>query len=101
QSVRQVRPPMARDLSAGDDRPVPAQDDRDLGRELFAEIARRIRAEGPLRFDAFQEIALYTPELGYYERPGRVGRGGDFVTGASWHPAFARAIARIARGLAA
>ena len=63
---------------------------------LHDRIAARIRAEGPLRFDVFQEAALYDPEGGYYERAGRVGRGGDFVTGPSWHPAFGRTIARIA-----
>jgi len=67
---------------------------------LAQRLAARIRAEGPLRFDAFQEAALYDPEGGYYERPGRVGREGDFVTGPSWHPAFGRTMARIARRLA-
>ena len=66
---------------------------------LAQRLAARIRAEGPLRFDAFQEAALYDPEDGYYERGGRVGRAGDFVTGPSWHPAFGRTIARIARRL--
>lgn len=66
---------------------------------LAQRLAERIRAEGPLRFDAFQEAALYDPEGGYYERAGRVGRSGDFVTGPSWHPAFGRTIARIARRL--
>jgi SAM-dependent MidA family methyltransferase len=62
-----------------------------------ARLAARIRREGPLRFDLFQEAALYDPDGGYYERPGRIGRAGDFVTGPSWHPAFGRTIARIAR----
>lgn len=66
---------------------------------LHDRIAARIRAEGPLRFDTFQEAALYDPDGGYYEREGRVGRGGDFITGPSWHPAFGRTIARIARRL--
>lgn len=66
---------------------------------LVARLAERIRREGPLRFDVFQEAALYDPDGGYYERPGRVGRAGDFVTGPSWHPAFGRTIARIARRL--
>lgn len=66
---------------------------------LHDRIAARIRVEGPLRFDLFMEAALYDPEGGYYEREGRVGRGGDFVTGPSWHPAFGRTIARIARRL--
>ena len=66
---------------------------------LHDRIAARIRAEGPIRFDLFMEAALYDAEGGYYEREGRVGRGGDFVTGPTWHPAFGRTIARIARRL--
>jgi SAM-dependent MidA family methyltransferase len=66
---------------------------------LHDRIAALIRAEGPLRFDRFMEVALYDPEGGYYEREGRVGRGGDFVTGPSWHPAFGHTMARIARRL--
>jgi SAM-dependent MidA family methyltransferase len=67
---------------------------------LAQRLAARIRAEGPLRFDVFQEAALYDPDGGYYERAGRIGRTGDFVTGPSWHPAFGITIARIARRLA-
>ena len=63
---------------------------------LGARLAERIRREGPLRFDVFQEAALYDPDGGYYERAERIGRKGDFVTGPSWHPAFGRTIARIA-----
>jgi SAM-dependent MidA family methyltransferase len=66
---------------------------------LSARLAERVRRDGPLRFDAFQEAALYDPDGGYYERPGRVGRSGDFITAASWHPAFARSLARVARNL--
>ncbi|MFI5182191.1 MAG: SAM-dependent methyltransferase [Thermoanaerobaculia bacterium] len=66
---------------------------------LARRIAERIRREGPIRFDLFQEAALYDPDGGYYERPGRVGRTGDFITASSWHPAFGRTIARTARGL--
>jgi SAM-dependent MidA family methyltransferase len=62
---------------------------------LLSRIAAEIRRTGPMRFDRFQALALYDPAEGYYESLGRVGRAGDFVTGASWHPAFARAIARI------
>ncbi|HYN40968.1 MAG TPA: SAM-dependent methyltransferase, partial [Thermoanaerobaculia bacterium] len=70
------------------------------GKPLPERLRDRIEREGPLRFDSFQEAALYDPEGGYYERPGRVGRTGDFVTGASWHPAFARCLVRIASRLA-
>ncbi len=67
--------------------------------DLGDRLQLRIRAEGPLRFDVFQEAALYDPDGGYYERPGRVGRAGDFVTGASWDPAFGRCVARAAKRL--
>ena len=61
-------------------------------------LLREIRARGPITFARFQEIALYG-EGGYYEASGRVGREGDFVTGASWHPAFARCLLRFLRKL--
>jgi SAM-dependent MidA family methyltransferase len=66
---------------------------------LAERLRERIRRDGPLRFDLFQEAALYDADGGYYERPGRVGRGGDFVTASTWHPAFARCLARVARRL--
>ncbi len=61
-------------------------------------IRREILAEGPMRFDRFQELALYGPG-GFYERAGRVGMRGDFVTGSSWDPAFGRCLARLVRAL--
>ncbi|MEO7919098.1 MAG: SAM-dependent methyltransferase, partial [Thermoanaerobaculia bacterium] len=67
-----------------------------MSEPLVERIAAEIRAAGPMRFDRFQSLALYDSSEGYYESLGRVGRTGDFVTGASWHPAFSRAIARIA-----
>lgn len=66
---------------------------------LADRLRDRIAREGPLRFDLFQHAALYDAVGGYYERPGRVGRSGDFVTGSSWHPAFARCLARAATRL--
>ncbi len=66
---------------------------------LSDRLRERIAREGPLRFDDFQYAALYDGAGGYYERPGRVGRSGDFVTGASWHPAFARCLGRVASRL--
>jgi SAM-dependent MidA family methyltransferase len=53
----------------------------------FQEIFRaRARAAATLRFDAFMELALYHPQLGYYRRDrDRVGRrlGTDFYTATS------------------
>lgn len=68
---------------------------------LAERLAAEIRDRGPMRFDRFQAAALYDDRDGYYERPGRIGRDGDFVTGASWHPAFARCLLRIAERMRA
>jgi SAM-dependent MidA family methyltransferase len=48
---------------------------------LAQRIRREIQAGGPIPFARFMDLALYTPDLGYYERAGRVlGRQGDFYT---------------------
>jgi SAM-dependent MidA family methyltransferase len=54
-------------------------------------IRARIRAEGPIGFDVFMELALYGPD-GFYERP-PVGADRDFVTSPHVHPAFGRFVA--------
>jgi SAM-dependent MidA family methyltransferase len=47
-------------------------------------IRREIAARGPLSFARFMELALYCPNLGYYEREAEtVGRRGDFYTNVS------------------
>lgn len=66
-----------------------------MSEALARRLSERIRVDGPIRFDRFQEAALYDADGGYYERPGRVGRQGDFVTAAAWHPAFGRCVARL------
>jgi SAM-dependent MidA family methyltransferase len=65
-----------------------------LASSLDLSIIDVISREGPIPFDRFQEMALYDPDEGYYNRPGRIGESGDFVTGPSWHPAFARCAVR-------
>lgn len=62
-------------------------------------IANRIRADGPLPFHAFMELALYHPEHGYYTGPrDPFGRGGDYFTNAQLQPVFGRLLAlRLAR----
>ena len=67
-----------------------------LGAQIRSEAAA---CGGVLPFVRFMELALYAPELGYYER-GRavVGRGGDFYTSASVGPVFGELLAfRFAR----
>jgi SAM-dependent MidA family methyltransferase len=48
---------------------------------LAANLARRIRAEGPLRLSQYMQACLHDPEHGYYRtRADTIGRSGDFVT---------------------
>ncbi len=51
---------------------------------------------GAISIERFMEAALYHPLFGYYAagRPGMVGRGGDFATSATLHPALGQALAR-------
>ncbi|MGD2079652.1 MAG: SAM-dependent methyltransferase [Nitrospirota bacterium] len=57
--------------------------------ELENLIRGRIQREGRITFEAFMEMALYEPGLGYYASPGaEVGRAGDFFTSPHLHPIF-------------
>lgn len=54
-------------------------------------IARR----GPLPFDEYLELALYAPEVGFYESGGVAGRArGDFVTSPEIGPLFGAVVAQ-------
>jgi SAM-dependent MidA family methyltransferase len=66
---------------------------------VAATIAEEIRRLGPMRFDRFMELALYSPG-GYYDDP-PVGAGpaGDFVTSPHVHPLFASLLAEAIRHL--
>lgn len=48
---------------------------------------------GSIPFERFMELALYHPEHGYYRRPGRIGKAGDFLTSPTIHPMFGWAVA--------
>jgi SAM-dependent MidA family methyltransferase len=50
-------------------------------------------AGGAIPFERFMEFALYHPEHGYYRKPGRIGKHGDFLTSPTVHPMFGWAIA--------
>jgi len=75
---------------------VPPEPAAELERLRHVEERLRARADatGFLRFDLFQEIALYSPGVGYYEDPGRrLGPEGDFYTAAHVHPLFGTTVA--------
>lgn len=57
-------------------------------------IRREIQTRGVISFARFMELALYAPEVGYYERaPARLGRGGDFYTSVSVGSLFGELLA--------
>jgi SAM-dependent MidA family methyltransferase len=57
-------------------------------------IYRQINEAGSITFARFMELALYCPELGFYERfPHRIGRTGDFYTSVSVGSVFGRLLA--------
>lgn len=61
---------------------------------VVAEIgARRAELGRPLRFDEYLDIALYGPH-GFYQRAGRAGRRGDFLTSPEVGPLFGEVLAR-------
>ncbi|MBM2811596.1 MAG: hypothetical protein HW416_2355 [Chloroflexi bacterium] len=53
-------------------------------------IADEIAASGPMTFARFMELALYDPDVGYYERAAAtLGPDGDYLTSSTIHRAFA------------
>ena len=51
-------------------------------------IAAAIRADGPIGFDRFMELALYGPGGFYVDPPVGVGEGPAFATSPHVHPVF-------------
>jgi SAM-dependent MidA family methyltransferase len=57
-------------------------------------IRERILREGPIPFEAFMEMGLYYPDLGYYMTPKtRIGPQGDFYTSPHLHSIFGQLLA--------
>lgn len=75
--------------------PEPTPLEQQQSAALCALIRQEIAHEGDIPFSRFMEMALYTPELGYYcsARP-KLGRAGDFVTAPELSPLFGHCIAK-------
>lgn len=74
--------------------PEPTAPESAHGARVAQALAARIRAEGPLRFDAFMDFALYAPGLGYYSAGAtKIGPAGDFTTAPELGTVFARCLA--------
>ncbi len=57
-------------------------------------IQELIRAEGPIPFASFMDMALYHPGLGYYASDRhRIGASGDYYTSPQAHPVFGALLA--------
>jgi len=63
--------------------------------QLEQRIAEKIQKEGPITFEKFMELALYSPDMGYYSSHERlIGRAGDFFTSPHQHPIFGAMMAK-------
>ncbi|MDQ3107525.1 MAG: SAM-dependent methyltransferase [Actinomycetota bacterium] len=60
----------------------------------MAAVRERIRRLGPIPFDQYLELALYSPDGGFYSSVGEAGRGGDFLTSPELGTLFGAVLAR-------
>jgi len=75
--------------------PEPTEQAKNLSALLRNKIIKQINRHGSLPFSTFMEMALYTPELGYYAGGlKKFGHGGDFITAPEVSPIFSRCLAR-------
>jgi len=80
--------------------PTPSAESQKYSQQLCDLVQQEMRQQGGwLSFSAFMQLALYTPELGYYSGGSQKfadvkNGGGDFVTAPEITPLFARALAK-------
>ena len=62
--------------------------------QLLANIKAEIKKSGPISFTRYMELALYTPQLGYYRNTlKKFGPAGDFVTAPEISSLFSECVA--------
>jgi len=74
--------------------PLPSPDAKALSDHLLSQIIAEIKANLSISFARYMELALYTPQFGYY-RNGlkKLGKEGDFVTAPEISPLFSYCLA--------
>lgn len=75
--------------------PIPSEVDWERSKKLEKLIREQIRKQGGIPFSAYMQMALYTPNLGYYTGQSvRFDEQGDFTTAPNISPAFGHCLAR-------
>lgn len=75
--------------------PEPTQEAKDFSQQLTQKIHSYLKRHKSLPFSKYMEMALYTPNQGYYSAGlPKFGRTGDFVTAPEISPIFSRCLAR-------
>ncbi len=75
--------------------PEPNETAKQLSADLSLKIQQRLKQQGHLSFSQFMQMALYTPNFGYYSNylP-KIGKAGDFVTAPEISAIFSHCLAR-------
>jgi len=75
--------------------PEPSSEAKQHSQQLSNVIQRYISRHQNMPFSKFMEMALYTPQLGYYSGGlPKIGQSGDFITAPEVSPIFSRCLAR-------
>lgn len=75
--------------------PTPSEEAIEHSDKLSVNIRRYLSRHKTLPFSKYMEMALYTPQLGYYAGGlPKIGKTGDFITAPEVSPIFSRCIAR-------
>jgi SAM-dependent MidA family methyltransferase len=74
--------------------PIPNSEAKQLSDKLFLYVQSEIKKTGGISFARYMELALYTPQLGYYQNTlKKFGKEGDFVTAPEISPLFSYCLA--------
>ena len=74
--------------------PIPDSEAKQLSDQLLSLIVTEIKKSGAISFARYMQLALYTPQLGYYQNAlKKFGKNGDFVTAPEISPLFSYCLA--------